>query len=210
MSYESFNSFAAGDRRRDDDERTRTVFRPCAVEVAEGLYAGLVRNVSENGAQIEILDNFKIGENVVYDDGVRGAIEGRILWRKGDLYGVRNSQKVSVYTENYFERGNSYRSIRIPVSLASTAWVDGLAKSALVSNISLSGAQLDGQIPEGLTIGTLCTLSIYSVGEVGCTVRWIGTDSFGVKFSRSLTIRKLTEILCESRNSKVRDSARIA
>jgi len=86
------------------------------VEVAEGLYAGLIRNVSENSPQIEILDNFKIGENIIYDDGVRGAIEGR------DLYGIRNYQKASVHTENYFERGNSYRSIRIPVGLASTAW----------------------------------------------------------------------------------------
>lgn len=210
MSYENFNSFVEEDRRREDDERTRTVFRPCALEVAETLYPGLVRNVSEYGAQIEILDDFDIGENIIYDDGVRGAIEGNILWRKGDLYGIRNLQKASVYTTNYFERGNSYRSIRIPVGLASTAWIGGHAKSAQVSNISLSGAQLDGHIPEGLTVGTLCTLRIDSVGEIGCTVRWIGTDTFGVKFSKSLTIRRLTEILCESRTFKVRDSVRIA
>ncbi|MBS7671585.1 PilZ domain-containing protein [Croceicoccus gelatinilyticus] len=207
MTFQNHASFPGVERRRDDDSRTLTVYRPCALEIGECLYPGLVRNVSEYGAQIEIFGDFEDGASIIYDDGVRGAIEGHILWRKGGLYGIRNVARASVYTERYFERGNSYRSIRIPVELASTAWIEGQAKSSVVSNISLSGAQIDGLIPADLKVGSLCTIKVASVGEVACTVRWVGPKSFGVKFSKSLNIKQLSEILNAVRQAKSASTA---
>ncbi|WP_082836226.1 PilZ domain-containing protein [Croceicoccus bisphenolivorans] len=196
MAYHQHSDFQEiVERRREDDPRTQTVYRPCALEIAENLYPGLLRNISEHGAQIDVFHDLEVGDMVIYDDGVRGAIEGHVLWREGDRYGIRNSEKASVYTSRYFERGNAYRSIRIPIELASTTWIRGSANPFVISNISLSGAQISGAVPNGAEVGELCTVRIGKVGDISCSIRWIDNGCFGVKFSRLLTVRELTELL---------------
>ncbi|WP_164844052.1 PilZ domain-containing protein [Croceicoccus ponticola] len=181
------------------DIRTDTVFAACLVEVDDHLVSGLLRNVSQNGAQIEIDADLEIGSKIVYDDGLQGAVEAAIIWKHENCYGVRNSQTIGILSEYYFERANAYRGIRIPISFSTSTSVEGESEgeniNGKINNISLSGAQVECEGEVNFEAGRPCELKIRNLLAIDVYVRWSSGKMFGVKFSRNISINELVHLI---------------
>lgn len=178
------------DRRQE--ERYVSVLRVCCIESSQGVSFALLRNISANGAQIEVDIPDPVGAPVSYffDDNFR--VEAEIAWKKDGRIGLVN-RAFSGSNAQIYPR----RALRVPLSEPARIWINGRPETGSVANISQTGALLlsEAEFPTG----TLITLEVGSLALPNVTVRWSSGKSAGVKFERPLNMSELKAIVEQRR-----------
>ena len=180
-----------------DEVRSKTIFRICVLE-ADTISIGILRNISESGAQIEVPSNFpKFGE-FIYEHDLACAKRARIIWAHGNLRGVTDLEDISPRSGvSYFARDGACRALRLPVIVSSKSWIGEQAIRGDVINLSQRGACIahDG----GMQVAEHSS-GMNKLGQMEprpISVRWTGQKELGVRFEVPLSITEFANTVSD-------------
>ena len=168
--------------------RYLSVFRICSIETAGERCFAVLRNVSDNGAQIESSQALPVGTTIYYSLDGSTAIEAEVKWCQNGRIGLRNKSD-EPHTGPEFPR----RAARISTVQDGEAWVDGKRISVRIENLSQRGARVIG-LPV-LSVGKPIFLKFAALELEFVTVRWSNRDTCGVRFAKPLHIKELNAAL---------------
>lgn len=197
---EQTNSETTTDEKSVEDDRTsprdRTIFRAARlssrIHNVEGL--AIVRNISEDGMQVETKLGFKNGEHVAVSLADGDRIEGEVVWQDGNSFGIKFFDWVSV--EQALNRnsdapnGFKPRAPRIVLDLPIILRVGGYLADAQICDLSQRGAKL--KFDRFLPIDTRVQISYDELRPISGSVKWQASDTIGIEFHRILSVEELS------------------
>ena len=189
--YADTPSTSAEERRQD--YRPHLAYRPCCVSSRGQVFLGLIKNQSDRGAMIEIVDQtdvsnlFAVDETIAYFWDSTTRVRAKIIWREGNRIGCENEQAVSAFLNEY-----PYRSVRMPCATAARFWFGDYCHVAPVENISMGGLCVRG-LPD-LPIGARLTIAIGKLEICNATVRWRDDRRTGIGFEMKLKKSDLSQL----------------
>lgn len=176
--------------------RDRTIFRAARlssrIHNVEGL--AIVRNISEDGMQVETKLGFKNGEHVAVSLADGDRIEGEVVWQDGNSFGIKFFDWVSV--EQALNRnsdapnGFKPRAPRIVLDLPIILRVGGYLADAQICDLSQRGAKL--KFDRFLPIDTRVQISYDALRPISGSVKWQASDTIGIEFHRTLSVEELS------------------
>lgn len=91
-------AFGGGSGAQDQRPRAPryNVMRRATLIIDEGSRACVIRNISEDGMQVECADEIPIGQAVMVQCGTEPAVEGSVRWRRDGRIGVRLSARIDL------------------------------------------------------------------------------------------------------------------
>jgi hypothetical protein len=183
---------AAGDRR--GGTRNYAVYRACRVSQGQDQSIGIIRNTSEGGAEIQTLAQFRIGEEVIYDDPYMGVRTARVVWARADRIGVQNIATLQAVSDE--NRSRKHRAIRFELERNAKIWIHGKYEGSRLLNISQTGASflLDRGAIDA-SIGTLASVSFDGWSFRPAILRWYQGAQLGLRFEKPLTLSELSVLL---------------
>ena len=176
------------DRGRRSESRHRTVYRPCSIKLAEREVLGLIRNISETGAQIECSIDVIEGDIIRYSDGNCEPISARVAWSDQGRFGVQNL----CASRRRPSRFNA-RAVRVGCELPCKIWKENQTWECIASNISQTGALVRGLREE--SAGAPITIQIGELMIYNAQVRWAKDDRAGVQFPEAMPMRSIVRLL---------------
>lgn len=184
-----------GPEDRRDNPRHRAVMRAArlssCVHKVEGM--GIVRNISEGGMLVHGQLNFEVGEKVVISllDGDR--IEGEIIWKNGNAFGVQFCSRISVETVlTKSQQGPGElrpRPPRLTINRSILLRCGSNLADARLCDMSQRGAKI--QLAKNLQINCRVQIVIGEQRPVSGCVKWQMRDLIGIEFHRTLRIEEL-------------------
>jgi PilZ domain len=180
---------------RRTGKRHVTILRLARLSAGDTEALGIVRDISEGGMKLELkvaLDGMESVAVSLFDDRW---IDGRIVWRDGNVAGIQFSQAIDVETALVRQPrprlGQQPRRPRIPVDSAALVGLDAKWLNARICDVSQNGAKLkiDRELPQGSEI----TLHLGALGRQKARVRWQHDGCIGVMFAKPLAMRDLVD-----------------
>lgn len=175
---------------RRSGARHINIFKACAIECDGRVMPGMLRNISDFGAMIEVAPSFVIESGTVltyyWDAGEK--ITGEVVWRRDGRIGVRNAREA-----NFGSSPMPARVVRIPCDLACELHVGGQRHKARVINISQGGLLLDGV--SALRPGTPVTIVVAGREFCNATTRWSREGVAGVRLAQPVRMAEMAELI---------------
>lgn len=177
-----------GERR--SGARHINIFKACAIECHGRIMPGMLRNISDFGAMIEIAPSFAVEPGTVltyyWDSGEK--IIGQVVWRRDNRIGVRNAAE-----SNFSSTPMPARVVRIPCDLPCELHVGGRKQNARVINISQGGLLING-VP-ALKPGTPVTVVVAGREFCNATTRWSREGVAGVRLAQPVRMAEMAELI---------------
>lgn len=186
--------------------RHRSVFKACAIARSGAVIPALLRDLSENGAQIQVSNpaSFILGERIRYFwDGVE-EIDAIVMWSNEQHIGVSNRSALKP-REGRFPP----RMVRIDCRLRCRIFVGDHAIETYATNISQTGLRFEGDL--NMPIGTLATVDFGSMSFCNVALRWSDGEAFGMRFPMVLNLPEIAALVSRSERTmhRTRDGIRI-
>lgn len=183
---------AVSDRR--SGTRNYAVYRACRLNQGQNQSIGIIRNTSEGGAEIQTLAQFRIGEEVTYDDPYMGMRNARVVWVRADRIGVQNIATLQPASDE--NRSRKHRAIRFELERNAKIWIHGKYEGSRLLNISQTGASflLDRGAIDA-SVGTLASVSFDGWSFRSAVLRWLEGAQLGLKFEKPFTLTELSALL---------------
>lgn len=172
---------------RRDGHRQQTTFMTAMVNSDRGPDVALLRNISTNGASFKGELDLRIGDTITYVAGDSDPRLAKVVWIKDGMFGV---EKIEPGPDCFTKRSTPYRSVRAPISATAKIFAMGRDHSAVVLNLSQSGACVRSEAP--ITRGQLVTLQMDEFTFDAAEVKWSSQGRLGLKFSNSMNVGTLS------------------
>ncbi|MXP26795.1 hypothetical protein GRI39_12190 [Altererythrobacter indicus] len=183
-------AMCSASNERRDEQRHITIYRPCCVETASGdCCIGIIRNISDSGAQIETPCLAPVGSQLTYFWDGGPVFKAEVVWAHDGRIGLHNITVEEVAGAGHFPA----RAIRVPTDLPATIWHGSGCCSVRAHNISQKGVMVLGLSP--LIGNTLVTVEIGGFSFPQASIRWREGRKAGIGFEKSVPIKCLMEIL---------------
>jgi len=172
---------------RRSRRRMQTAFRPACIVTKGRIALGLLRNISQDGAMIEIDEKLNVGDRVAYFWDEQRLIDARVVRVDGNRYGLANDDE-----QRADEVDRRFRSVRVPCTVEADIWVGGEHHRARIANLSLGGMQA-----YGITARKGAPLTIRFAGIELCNacVVWSKGGRTGIRFEQRLSRSQLAATL---------------
>ncbi|QYJ06467.1 PilZ domain-containing protein [Qipengyuania flava] len=163
------------------------VMRPCGIELGDKVLPGILRALSHQGGQIEVLHPIEPGTRIAYfADGDR-ALPAHVLWAERGLIGFRNLRPIQP------RHSLRPRCARIPCSIPVEVEAGGGLHRARIVNASMRGVQLLDLPPTEFDT-PLIVRSEDGRSFSGVT-RWHRAGRTGVYLRSAMGLPDLTELI---------------
>jgi hypothetical protein len=153
-------------------------------------YAGIVRNISPGGAQIETELKLAIGSKLSYCWEGMPWIPAEVVWREGGRMGVKNEWDMEGWDGAY-----PPRAVRAPANLPCRLWEGDVTQFAQITNISQTGMRCEGDLE--LIVNTRVTVEIGALILPNVTVRWCVDNAAGLRFEMPIRMELLETLLSD-------------
>ena len=175
--------------------RFRAVFRPACVRVGELVEMGMVRDMSHDGAMIELdrpLDRpfdrcLDPGRRIAYFWNEKHVVAATVVWAESNRYGLANMR-----AQRVFDTEHSYRSVRVPCMGQVEVWGRGEQRGVTVANLSLGGMRVRGLTAD---TGAPLTLRFAGIELYNASPVWSRMRETGLRFAERLNRSELSAIL---------------
>ncbi|RKF21869.1 PilZ domain-containing protein [Altericroceibacterium spongiae] len=174
---------------RREQPRHVSIYRPCCVQTASGACIGIIRNISESGAQVETPCHAAVGSEITYYWDGGPVIRAEVVWMKNGRLGLRH------IAEERQENGQPFppRAIRIPTDLPAILWQGYRRCTVRVANISQKGVMVTG-VPSSMD-DTLLTVEVGDMSFANASIRWRDGYSAGIGFDKAIPLKDLMVLL---------------
>ena len=176
---------------RRSEERITTVFKPVVVR-AEGFTGfGLMRNLSANGAMVDVYTELIEGEAVELELG-DGKTSGKVTWYADGRIGVTFDEPVDVAARlsalSSAEEGKVNRAPRLDLACDGELIIESRSVAMRLQNISQRGLRA---LTSFVRVGDVVEVQLSGMERRKAAVRWAEDGMAGMNFLRPLGFEEL-------------------
>ena len=178
------------DSERRASSRPSARFQTACIEIDGISSIALMRDLSQDGAGFESDVPLTCGQPISYRWGNEDFFHGKVIWAANGRFGVQNDPDSPVYTPT---PGYAYRSVRIPVSLPASVYVDAVRHEAELVNLAHRGLCL--LIDQPVVQGSLATIRVGCNLLEAATIKWSDGYEKGIALAQPLSLREMSAML---------------